>query len=496
MPLLATPSEVTGQGVVRMFLTTFAAALGAVCFGYALGYASPVTTDLQRGKGGGKREVLSSEAMAWFGSIINIGAMIGALVGGKCAEKFGRKTSIMVACLPFAVGWLLVIMTAQMIHSIGSHIIYTLCVGRVLSGLGLGMISVTVPVRFFNEVNSILSLSCMCFQIYIAEMSTATYRGFLGTSNQVAITIGVLLAYVLGIWIKPYYWLAVAAMIVIAVLIVFMLFVPETPRWLLMDGQQKEALKVLQWLRGDKANIANEFSEIERSLQDQEEVNLSEFRHPSLLKPLRICIMLMIFQQFCGINSVLFFASVIFKSAHSSHSLEPYEPTLIGVVQVIATVIAGFLMDRLGRRVLLIISGSLLTISSIGLGVFFKINTLNNHDTHDSHGTVHVPWLALVCLVIYIAGFSLGFGPIPWLIMSEILPTRARGTAGGIAAAVVWLSSFLVTYLFHHFTDGMQYYGTFWFYGGVSLLGTLYIIIVVPETKGKTLEEIEVHFEH
>jgi SP family facilitated glucose transporter-like MFS transporter 8 len=472
MPLLATPSEVTGQGVVRMFLTTFAAALGAVCFGYALGYASPVTTDLQRGKGGGKREVLSSEAMAWFGSIINIGAMIGALVGGKCAEKFGRKTSIMVACLPFAVGWLLVIMTAQMIHSIGSHIIYTLCVGRVLSGLGLGMISVTVP-------------------IYIAEMSTATYRGFLGTSNQVAITIGVLLAYVLGIWIKPYYWLAVAAMIVIAVLIVFMLFVPETPRWLLMDGQQKEALKVLQWLRGDKANIANEFSEIERSLQDQEEVNLSEFRHPSLLKPLRICIMLMIFQQFCGINSVLFFASVIFKSAHSSHSLEPYEPTLIGVVQVIATVIAGFLMDRLGRRVLLIISGSLLTISSIGLGVFFKINNLDNNNIHE----VRVPWLALLCLGIYITGFSLGFGPIPWLIMSEILPTRVRGTAGGITVVVSSLCSFLITYLFHHFTDSMQYYGTFWFYGGVSLLGTLYIVTVVPETKGKTLEEIEEHFD-
>jgi SP family facilitated glucose transporter-like MFS transporter 8 len=398
--------------------------------------------------------------------------MIGALVGGKCAEKFGRKTSIMVACLPFAVGWLLVIMTAQMIHSIGSHIIYTLCVGRVLSGLGLGMISVTVP-------------------IYIAEMSTATYRGFLGTSNQVAITIGVLLAYVLGIWIKPYYWLAVAAMIVIAVLIVFMLFVPETPRWLLMDGQQKEALKVLQWLRGDKANIANEFSEIERSLQDQEEVNLSEFRHPSLLKPLRICIMLMIFQQFCGINSVLFFASVIFKSAHSSHSLEPYEPTLIGVVQVIATVIAGFLMDRLGRRVLLIISGSLLTISSIGLGVFFKINNLDNNNIHE----VRVPWLALLCLGIYITGFSLGFGPIPWLIMSEILPTRVRGTAGGITVVVSSLCSFLITYLFHHFTDSMQYYGTFWFYGGVSLLGTLYIVTVVPETKGKTLEEIEEHFD-
>ena len=335
----------------------------------------------------------------------------------------------------------------------------------------------------------------MCLQIYIAETSTAKYRGFLGTGNQVAVTVGVFLAYVLGVWIKPYFWLAVVAMIIIAALIILMLFIPETPRWLLMDGHSKAALKSLQWLRGDKANIANEFSEIERSLKDQLELKCLEFQNPTLWKPLSICIMLMIFQQFCGINSVLFFASVIVDSTHPSHSMKTYEPTMIGGVQVIATVTAGVLMDRLGRRVLLITSGALLTISSIGLGVFFKINDINNDNETDESVTVHASWLALLCLFIYITGFSLGFGPIPWLIMSEILPTRARGTAGGIATAVVWLSSFIVTYQFHHFTVGMQYYGTFWFYGAVSLLAVIFTVIVIPETKGKTLEEIELHFE-
>lgn len=334
-------------------------------------------------------------------------------------------------------------------------------------------------------------------QIYIAETSTASYRGFLGTANQVAVTQGVLFAYVFGIWIKPYYWLAIAAMGLVAALVVLMLFVPETPRWLLMDGQQKAALKSLQWFRGDEANIANEFSEIERNLEQQETLRWSEFKEPTLWKPFFICIMLLIFQQFSGINSVMFFASVITNTTHPSHTLKIYEPPMIGGVQVIVTIIAGFLMDRLGRRVLLIASASLMTISSIGIGVFFKINTVLNNDPDKIPASFHpsVPWLAILCLIVYIAGFSLGLGAVPWLITSEILPTRARGTAGGIAAAVCWLSSFIVTYLFHHFTDTMAYYGTFWFYGGVTLLAVLFVVIIVPETKRKTLEEIEKYFE-
>ncbi|XP_787337.4 solute carrier family 2, facilitated glucose transporter member 8 [Strongylocentrotus purpuratus] len=420
--------------------------------GFAIGYSSPALP---------KIAFPTSDEESWFGSLLNIGAMVGGPVAGFLLQCGGRKLTIMATGIPFITGWVL-IGTAS-----NEHVINLYC-GRILTGMGCGM-------------------ACLAVPNYIAEVAPPNLRGFLGSSFQVAVTIGILLVYCLGIPIT-YSWLALTGAALTALLVVTVVMVPETPRYLLMKRLKNQAMLVLRRLRGPMVDVEFECREIEDALgASDDKFRWSEFSRPYLYKPLLISLVLMFVQQFSGINAVMFYTVSIFESA--APSLDPNVATVIvGAVQVAFTCVAAVLMDKVGRKALLITGAIGLAVSSATFGLYYQVT---GDDVEKQH---KLSAMSLVSIIVYIISFSLAWGPIPWLIMSEIFPSKARGVASGIATAFNWGCAFIVTKEFAHMQETLTKQGIFWFYGGICLLGAIFVFFFVPETKGRSLEEIEASF--
>ena len=259
----------------------------------------------------------------------------------------------------------------------------------------------------------------------------------------------------------------------------------DTPRYLLMNGQKKEALQALAWLRGPVADIDEECRDIEENLPDKSEtLALGEFTKQELLAPLKVSVGLVSFQQLTGINAVMFFTVSIFESAGYENGQGA--TVMVGLMQVVFTVAACFLMDRAGRRILLIVAGIGMTLSCVALGYYYYVLSIGTGS--------NLGWLALTSVIAYIIAFSLGWGPIPMLVMSEIFPVKARGSASAISTACSWIISFVVTNQFAALQGAVGAHGAFWLFGMFCCLGTVFVWRTVPETKGKSLEDIELHF--
>uniref|UniRef100_A0A8C5R5J6 Solute carrier family 2, facilitated glucose transporter member 8 n=1 Tax=Leptobrachium leishanense TaxID=445787 RepID=A0A8C5R5J6_9ANUR len=457
----------------KLYLATFAAVLGPLSFGFVLGYSSPAITDLKNADD--PRLVLDKNAASWFGSIVTIGAAAGGVFGGWIVDRIGRKLSLMLCALPFVFGFTLII-TAQNV--------WMLFGGRFLNGLASGVTSLVVPV-------------------YISETSHSRVRGTLGSCVQLMVVIGILGSYTAGM-LLDWRWLAVLCCIPPILMLVLMCFMPETPQYLINQDRFSEAMSALKFLRGPEADHGWECRHIESCSDDQENsLGIADFQNPSIYKPFLIGILLMFFQQFTGINAIMFYADTIFEEANFKNS--SLASVIVGVIQVVFTAIAALIMDKAGRKVLLVISGVTMGISAVLFGVYFKIAAVAINNSSESlllKATVlppspadHLEWLALASMALFIMGFALGWGPIPWLIMSEIFPLRARGIASGVCVVTNWGCAFLVTKEFHDLLDTLTTYGTFWFFAGFCVLNVLFTIIYVPETKGKTLEQIEIYFQ-
>lgn len=455
----------------NLYLATFAAVLGPLSFGFVLGYSSPAIPELQSNLNPDLK--LDSTQASWFGSLVTVGAAVGGIIGGWIVDKVGRKPSLMMCGLPFIIGFVVIV---------GAQNIWMLYTGRLLTGLASGIASLVVP-------------------IYISETSHPKVRGLLGSCVQLMVVIGIMGAYVGGM-ILPWYWLAVLSSVPPTVMVILMYFMPETPRYLLSKNKHTEALAVLAWLRGPEVDHDWECSQIEESCNTQDtKFSLSELKDSAVYKPFLIGIFLMLFQQLSGINAVMFYAETIFEQANFKHSSEG--SVIVGVVQVVFTAIAALIMDRAGRKILLAISALIMSFSAAVFGVYFKIwqEDINNSSLHkvDVQNSVsmatHAPtWLPLVCLVIFIAGFAIGCGPIPWLVMSEIFPVRVRGIASGVCVLTNWSTAFLVTKEFNDLLENITQYGTFWLFSSFCFMNFLFTIFFMPETKGKTLEQIEALF--
>lgn len=265
------------------------------------------------------------------------------------------------------------------------------------------------------------------------------------------------------------------------VMAVLILFAPESPRWLVAKGRVDDARLALVRLRGTGRDIRGELSDMQ---QGSREVGTSGVRmliSPVFLKPLVVGVILMIYQQFTGINAIISNASSVFQGADIPHA-DLVSALAVGIVQVIGTLVCVLLMDRLGRRLLLIAGGIGTCISALILGVFFY--------AHDVHHNDSIGAVAVTALVVYVFAYGFGSGAPPWVLMSEMFSSRTRGMAASIITLSNWLSAFIVIDTFSAMQSAFTYAGLFWFYSGVCLCGTLFIVFCVPETKGKTMEEI------
>ncbi|KAG2318253.1 hypothetical protein Bca52824_021375 [Brassica carinata] len=428
-------------------LSTFIAVCGSYEFGTCVGYSAPTQFGIM------EELNLSYSQFSVFGSILNVGAVLGAITSGKISDFIGRKGCM----LAFSI----VILIFCLIINKGD---VPLDFGRFLTGYGCGTLSYVVPV-------------------FIAEISPRKLRGALATLNQLFLVIGLASMFLIGAAVN---WRTLALTGVAPCVVLFFgtWFIPESPRWLEMVGRHRDFEIALQKLRGPNANIAREADEIKEYLATIAHLPKTTLRDLIDKKNIRFVIVgvgLMFFQQFVGINGVIFYAQQIFVSA-GYNSDRIY--ILYSIEQVILTALgATLLIDRLGRRPLLMASAVGMLIGCLLIGNSFLLK---------AHGLAVdiIPALAVSGVLIYIGSFSIGMGAIPWVIMSEIFPINLKGTAGGLVTVVNWLSSWFVSLTFN-FLMIWSPHGAFYVYGGVCVLAIIFIAKLVPETKGKTLEEIQ-----
>ena len=421
------------------------AAIGGILFGYNTSVISGVLLFITRDF---QLTTIQQEVIV---STLLIGALIGAFFGGFIADHFGRKKTLFLTLILFFIG----VLTLT-----DAHGFQTLLIGRFISGLAIGIVSMAVP-------------------LYIAEMSPPENRGALVSLNQLCITLGILIAYIVTYSFAPKAeWRSMFGFAFIPIVIQFigLFFIPETPSWLTSHNRKGEAEKIFHKIRISHARA----EKVEREEDTPTRKNWKELFSPQVRKPFLIGIGVAVFQSITGINTVIYYAPQIFQLAgYQAAQTALFATILVGVVNVLVTIIALWLIDRVGRRPLLI-GGLIGMAASLGLlGVAFLV--------HEELTGI----LAVVGLLIYVAFFAVSLGPVAWLIISEVYPLGIRGRAMGIATFSNWVCNYFVSLTFLTLIQVLGTSGTFWLYAIICFLGLWFVIKLVPETKGKTFEQIQ-----
>jgi MFS transporter, SP family, galactose:H+ symporter len=442
-----------GQAPSNKFVYVAAAfaALGGLLFGYDTGVISGALTFIQ------KSFALSTIHQELVVAVVLIGACVGALSGGRLADRFGRRSMLIFTAIIFIAGALICAMSTDVL---------VLILGRAIVGLGIGLASSTVP-------------------LYISEVSPAGARGWQVSLFQFAITVGILVAYLVDYAFTKsggWRWMLGLAVVPGAALGLGMLALPESPRWNAQRGNVQKARDVLKKVRGTE-NVDAEMQEIEATLtQAHEHGRLSDLWLPEVRRAMVIGIGLAIFQQVTGINTVIYYAPKIIQSAGISSASGAILATAgIGLVNVVMTIVSMWLIDRVGRRPLLLVGIAGMVVSLGVLGYAFY-SPVHGH----SFATV-----AVVTLMCYVGMFAISLGPIFWLLIAEIYPLKIRGAAEGVAAGANWAANFVVTFTFLTLLETIGASWSFWLYAVLAVGAWIFSFMLVPETKGRTLEEIE-----
>ncbi len=440
-------------------------ALGGLLFGYdwvVIGGAKPFYEkffDIAQ----------SPNLQGWAMSSALLGCLVGAITSGVFSDRYGRKKLLIFAAFLF---------TLSAIGTGASNQFNIFIIYRIIGGIGIGLASNLSP-------------------MYIAEVSPANVRGKFVSLNQLTIVIGILMAQlanwqiadpvapgitdteILASWNGQtgWRWMFWAEAIPACLFFMLMFFVPESPRWLAKNGKANETERILSRIGGAEY-AQKEYQNIRETLSTEtKKVNFRQLLEPSLKKVLLIGIVIAAFQQWCGINVIFNYAEEVFKAAGYGVSDILFNIVLTGSVNLIFTFVAIYTVDKLGRRALMLIgAGGLAGIYALmGAAYYFHFS-----------GTI-----LLFLVVMAIACYAMSLAPVTWVVLSEIFPNRIRGAAMAVATVSLWLASFLLTYTFPLLNKTFGASGTFWLYGIICLGGLVFIYKKLPETKGKTLEEIE-----
>jgi len=447
--------------VTYVFLVCVVAAMGGLLFGYD-------TAVINGGIGPLKAHfALDAKWEGWAMGCALLGCAIGAGTAGALSDRFGRKKVLIFAAVMFLVS----AVGTALPRTIAAFIIF-----RIIGGVGVGAASMSSP-------------------MYIAEISPARIRGRMVSVNQFAIVTGMLVVYFVNYFIAMqgneawneqvgWRWMFASESLPAVLLLVLLFLVPESPRWLTKQGRSDEALEILTKVDGVEYG-RTELGEIKDALA-HESGSLRQLFQPGMRIVLVIGIALAVLQQVTGINVFLYFGTEIFKKMGSGTHAALLQTIVVGAVNLTFTIIAIWTVDRLGRKPLMMIGSSGMGICLLGMGLA-------------AFGQSTGLWILLFILG-YIACFALSVGPVTWVILAEIFPTRIRGRAMAIATISLWVANYIVSQTFPMMNENPWLVRTFhrafpfWLYGALCLVLLLFVHAFVPETKGKTLEDIERHW--
>ncbi|XP_045766502.1 facilitated trehalose transporter Tret1-2 homolog isoform X2 [Maniola jurtina] len=458
--VLVEPREDTGRKLPQ-YIAALSATLGALAAGAMLGWSSPVVFRITQNTTNEYDFDVTPTQGDWVSSLINLGAAAICFPIGLVMDAIGRKKTMLLLVIPFTLGWLLITFATS---------VAMLMAGRFITGVAGGAFCVTAPA-------------------YNSEIAQDSIRGTLGSFFQLMITVGILFAYAVGSYTSIFVFNILCTMIPIIFGLVFF-FMPESPNFLVIKGRPEEAKDALIRLRGRNYDVDSELSNLQMKadLAKSQPISFaSAITKKTALKALLICYALMLFQQLSGINAVIFNTSAIFDSAGATIPAA-IATIIIGVIQVIATFVSSVVVDKLGRRILLLFSALVMCLCSTALGVFFFLK-----DTHGEGSSIveAISWLPLLSLSLFIVAFSLGFGPIPWMMAGELCLIDIKAFVGSTAGTFNWLLSFTVTSTFNSLNTLIGSGQVFWVFAGIMLIGFVFIFFVVPETKGKSVDEIQ-----
>lgn len=442
--------HVTEKAQPKAIFACLMAALAGLMFGLDIGVISGATKFIQQ------EFQISDQVIEWIVSSMMAGAALGALGAGSLSAKLGRKKSLMLGAVLFVVGSVLCGLATS-----PTMLIFA----RFLLGLAIGIASFTAP-------------------LYLAEVAPENIRGSMISLYQLMITAGILIAFLSNTafsYHEAWRWMLGIIAIPGVLFLIGVFALPDSPRWLIMAGRKEEAIKVLHKLRGDEKVIQQEVAEIEEQLKVPQK-GWSLFKeNPNFRRSVGLGVLLQVVQQFTGMNVVMYYAPRIFEGMGYDTAAQMWFTAAVGLTNVLATFIAIFLVDKWGRKPILYTG---FVVMAVGLGVVGSMLGAGNL----SHGQ---QTFTVVMLLIFIVGFAMSAGPLIWTLCSEVQPLKGRDFGIGCSTFTNWIANMIVGATFLTMLGTLGQGTTFWIYAGLNVVFIFLVFLLVPETKGVTLERIE-----